>query len=274
MNSIAIYTDLDGTLLDHRDYSHTAADGWLRRLEGRGIPVIFTTSKTRAELLLLRRELHNRHPFIAENGAAVFIPEDDALDPPPDASLRDGYWVKTFVPGRSHWLALLERARERFDGLFRTFHDMSPDELAACTGLSPAQAALAAAREYGEPVQWLGGASRRDAFVTELERLGARVLRGGRFLHVSGACDKGRAMLWLNRRLAAASPPTTIALGDSQNDVAMLEAADHAVLVRSPAHPFPEIRSGVNLVRTSASGPDGWVEGVAKVIEDIEASRG
>ncbi len=275
MTSIAIYTDLDGTLLDHHDYSHAPADPLLQRLEAQGIPVIFCTSKTRAELLRLRQELNNRHPFIAENGAAVFIPDGYLPVRPADVVTGGGFWVKAFVPGRSHWLALLRQVPNRFAGRFRPFHDMTVDQLADLTGLSPEEALLAAKREYGEPVQWLGSDADREDFVEALERLGARVLRGGRFLHVSGDCDKGRAMHWLNQQLGAGgSAPITIALGDSQNDAAMLEAADHAVLVRSPSHPFPRLRRTERVLETSAPGPRGWAEGVASVVTHIDKTRG
>lgn len=275
MTSLAIYTDLDGTLLDHHDYSHSAADSLLQQLEAQGIPVIFSTSKTRAELLRLRRELNNHHPFIAENGAAVFIPDGYLPVPPSEVVVADGLWVKPFVPGRSHWLALLDQLPERFGSQFRPFHDMTVDELADLTGLSPEEALLAAQREYGEPVQWLGSELDREDFVEALEQLGARVLRGGRFLHVSGDCDKGQAMHWLNQQLGAGgSAPITIALGDSQNDAAMLEAADHAVLVRSPSHPFPRLRRTDRVLETSVPGPRGWVEGVTRTIKAIDNSRG
>lgn len=275
MTAIVIYSDLDGTLLDHHDYSHAAADGLLARLDRRGIPVVLCTSKTRAELLALRRELNNRHPFIVENGAAVCIPEGYLPEPPSGAVLEEGFCVKAFVPGRSHWLALLRQGAQGFAGKFRAFHDMTADELADLTGLSSAQAGLAAQREYGEPVQWLGSDADRERFVEALQGLGARVLRGGRFLHVSGDCDKGRAMNWLNAQLAEGGrAPVTVALGDSQNDAAMLEAADHAVLVRSPVHPFPALgRTGPTL-RTSATGPAGWVEGVTRIIQTIDNTRG
>lgn len=39
MNSIVIYTDLDGSLLDHYSYSHAAVDTLLEDLETLGIPV-------------------------------------------------------------------------------------------------------------------------------------------------------------------------------------------------------------------------------------------
>lgn len=50
-----VFTDLDGTLLDHETYSFEAARTTLERLEKLSVPVVFNSSKTAAELLPLRR---------------------------------------------------------------------------------------------------------------------------------------------------------------------------------------------------------------------------
>jgi mannosyl-3-phosphoglycerate phosphatase len=49
MSGAVIYTDLDGTLLDHHTYSAEAASATLSKLRELGIPVIPCTSKTVAE---------------------------------------------------------------------------------------------------------------------------------------------------------------------------------------------------------------------------------
>ena len=69
-----VFTDLDGSLLDHHDYGYRDALPQLRQLESLGIPVIPASSKTRAEIERLRDELGNTHPFIVENGAGGFVP--------------------------------------------------------------------------------------------------------------------------------------------------------------------------------------------------------
>ncbi|MCG7852909.1 MAG: HAD hydrolase family protein, partial [Methanosarcinaceae archaeon] len=45
-----VFTDLDGTLIDHDTYSYKAARPALAALKKQGIPLIFCTSKTRAEI--------------------------------------------------------------------------------------------------------------------------------------------------------------------------------------------------------------------------------
>src|SRR5215211_6339369 len=69
-----VFSDLDGTLLDHETYAFDAARPALDRVERDGIPLVLCSSKTRAEIEPLRAELRNRHPFVSENGGAVFIP--------------------------------------------------------------------------------------------------------------------------------------------------------------------------------------------------------
>ena len=49
--NLLIYTDLDGTLLDHHDYNFAAAEETIELINQLGIAWIFNTSKTLTELL-------------------------------------------------------------------------------------------------------------------------------------------------------------------------------------------------------------------------------
>ncbi|MEM1155897.1 MAG: mannosyl-3-phosphoglycerate phosphatase, partial [Pseudomonadota bacterium] len=53
-----------------------------------------------------------------------------------------------------------------------------------------------------------------------------------------------------------------LAVGDSGNDIAMLEAAGTALLVRSPAHAFPTLNRVDKVIHSHHYGPAGWAEGV------------
>ena len=66
-----IFSDLDGTLLDHFTYQSIAASETLQQLQHANIPVILNTSKTFAELSIIREDLDLDTPFIIENGAAI-----------------------------------------------------------------------------------------------------------------------------------------------------------------------------------------------------------
>lgn len=71
---LIIFSDLDGTLLDHYDYRWQAAGPALDSLKAAQIPLVLNSSKTMPEIRALREELGNNDPFIVENGAAVVIP--------------------------------------------------------------------------------------------------------------------------------------------------------------------------------------------------------
>jgi predicted mannosyl-3-phosphoglycerate phosphatase (HAD superfamily) len=71
---LIVFTDLDGTLLDHHSYGYEAAKPLLGKLRGLGVPVIANTSKTRAEWQDLAAELDNGDAFVVENGSAIYLP--------------------------------------------------------------------------------------------------------------------------------------------------------------------------------------------------------
>lgn len=270
-----VFTDLDGSLLDHDSYSYRDALPALQRLGQLEIPVIIATSKTRAEVEPLREELGNRAPFIVENGAAVYLPEGLFSGQPPQTSARDGYWVREVTAPRERWLAMLAELGESFAGEFDHFARAGNPGIARLTGLSEQAAALANQREYSEPVLWLGSPERRAAFVAQLRAGGAHPLQGGRFLAVSGDCDKGRALTWLRevyRQNCLAETCHDLAIGDSRNDCAMLEAAETALVVRSPAHDFPPLARSHGVIYSMGLGPAGWAEGVTRWLSRFPAT--
>ena len=78
---LIVFTDLDGTLLDHGDYSYSAALPALQALRAQGIPLILASSKTGAEIAPLHHALGlGEWPIIVENGAQRVIPGADMDD--------------------------------------------------------------------------------------------------------------------------------------------------------------------------------------------------
>ena len=70
------------------------------------------------------------------------------------------------------------------------------------------------------------------------------MLRGGRFWHFSGGCDKGLALSVLIGfyRVAWQARIITVALGDGGNDLSMLRLVDRPILMPKPDGHFAEER--------------------------------
>ncbi|MEC8443110.1 MAG: HAD-IIB family hydrolase [Pseudomonadota bacterium] len=255
--SILVFTDLDGTLLDHHNYSTAAAQPALDALKAADIPVIFNTSKTQPEVLRLRRALGNTSPYVCENGGAIYYPDDA------------GEW-QCELPGASYDDILKVLLQLRRDGFrFRGFNDMTETEVAAVTGLSIDDAHFAKQRAATEPLLWQGSDDELTAFAAALEHHQLRLLKGGRFYHVMGDADKASAMTWLanNYRTKTEHPIVTIALGDGGNDKAMLEAADYPIVIPgehatlSIDHPQGQT--------AKSKGPQGWNDTVLPLLTQL-----
>jgi mannosyl-3-phosphoglycerate phosphatase len=269
---VLVFTDFDGTILDHYSYSFAAAKPCIDRLSGLGIPVIPNTSKTFAEVVILLKKMGLNTPFIVENGAAVYIPKNFLPHKPKGAIWKDGYWIKSFSQKRSYWQGIIKKITASHTSQFETFGSMNVERIAELTGLDKNSALNASLRQFGEPVMWLGTNQQREVFIDEAKKLGAFPLLGGRFLHICGDSNKGKALLWLLHEYKRQHPHTlvsSVALGDGNNDIEMLELADTAVLIASPAHAPPKLERKHKVYASSKIGPEGWKEIMDQLIPDI-----
>ncbi|MEW6998738.1 HAD-IIB family hydrolase [Colwelliaceae bacterium BS250] len=266
-----IFSDLDGTLLEHFTYQSTAVDQILKKLNKANVPVILNTSKTFAELEIIHLKLSLNTPFIIENGAAIYIPINTFTKQPEDTVVIGNYWVKSFSLPRKHWLTLLSNNTQEFSQYYQGFSTLSESALCEITGLNVDEAKRAKQRQYAEPIHWLADDITKKAFIEKLVNLGANVVQGGRFIHVGDYCDKGQALIWLAERYREHFTNdliSTIALGDGENDNAMLEAADVAVQIRSPVHDFPTLYRQYKTIQTKLYGPEGWTEAIQKLLDN------
>lgn len=259
---LLIFTDLDGTLLDHDSYSWRPAQPALTRLERAGVPVVISSSKTAAEIADLRARLGNQAPYIVENGAAVVVPEH-YFEPGPEQFVH-------FGANHAELLETLVQLRDQ-GYAFRGFTDMTVEALAGITGLPPRLARLARQRSGTEPLLWRDSAERLNEFRAQLQRRGLRLVAGGRFLHVMGAFDKADGVRWLSERFQRQHPGEqwlTVALGDGPNDSDMLAAVDCPVIIRGARSDEITLARDCPVMRSNARGPAGWNECVTQILNE------
>jgi mannosyl-3-phosphoglycerate phosphatase len=257
---VVIFTDLDGTLLDHCSYEWKEAKPALNLCKQLQVPLILVSSKTRGEINVLRQELGLTSPFISENGGGIFFPEEGSHPVPPDAVFEAGLWKWSLGWPYDLLVKSLREIREELGWEIRGFSDMTREEISHLAGLDLESTRLASLREYDEPFLLAEEGERDpDALYDAAKQRGLSVTSGGRFYHLHGKTDKGESV----EKLAAwygehRSHVMTIALGDSPNDFSMLKKVNHPVLIRS-SRQFPGVQEKIpGLQITKEKGPKGW----------------
>lgn len=266
---LLIFTDLDGTLLDHHSYSFKGAEEALQRLRRHSIPIILTSSKTRAELQTLQEKLGLNEPFISENGGGVFIPADYAMLDTTALEKLDDYHAKQFGRPYRNIRAIFETVQSKYN--IRGFGDMTAEEIMEVTGLLKSDALLARQREFSEPFRFLAE-PRLQELKEEVADHGLTVTRGGRFYHLLAAGqDKGLAVAQTTRLFQAGSPDkiVTIGLGDAENDYLMLKVVDIRVLIPKPDGSYENMDLPY-LRKPAYPGSKGWGAAITAILDDFQ----
>ena len=136
------------------------------------------------------------------------------------------------------------------------------------TGLSEVDAKMAQTRLFSVPL-YFTDEDEEERFIKQARIAGFNCLKGGRFLHLQGYCNKGFSMQTLKQLYQGNHELTfgLIVLGDSNNDQAMLDHADVPIVVKSPGSKTLEFKHPENVIFTEEPAPQGWVEGVSRAFQ-------
>ena len=266
--SYVVFTALDGTLFDHHTYAWQPALSAIRQLQSLNIPIIINTSKTAAEVIPIQKELGISAPFIVENGSALYIPQghyDEQLKHNIKAKLQGDFYCLLFGAERDDIIQKLYKERAAQNLKFSGYTDWDTAQLMQHTGLDKTSAEHSLSRQYSEPIIWQGSQAAHDKFTDFITQQGLKILRGGRFQHILGNTNKAKPMHFFRSQLYPEPETKFICLGDTRNDIAMLEFADIAVCIRSPACDYPQLKHK-QIYRSKKFGPEGWQEAIEHIL--------
>jgi mannosyl-3-phosphoglycerate phosphatase len=224
-----IFADLDGTLLNDR-YEYNETKPILDQITARGGSVVFCSSKTKSEIEYYRKKIGINEPFISENGAAIFIPKGyfpfqyACTTTPAYNTIRLG---TSYHELREKLAQIKQKTAAKIVG----FGDMTLCEVAADTGLPMNLAQLAKKREHDEPFKLLEG--NKNKILSAVNREGLKLTEGGRYFHLTGNSDKGKAASKLKMLYSKMyGKVETYGIGDGPNDVPMLKMVDRPFQIK------------------------------------------
>jgi Cof subfamily protein (haloacid dehalogenase superfamily) len=258
--------DLDGTLLDHTRRITPRSRDAIRRARGRGVTVLLASARPPRSMRRFSEELELDTPLIAYNGALIW---DTAAGAPlfhapilPEAARALIAFLRQREPGLNltlecgdRWYidALTEEVRRAVEE-----YGIDPPHGVGCL-----EQVLAEATEPISKVLFRGSAGDLEALAELLPPELARGLEittsGEWFCEVMAAgATKAAAIQWTAAQLGL-DPGATMAIGDSPNDLLMLQAAALGVAMgNAPA----AVREAADVI-TASNAEDG----VAQAIE-------
>lgn len=267
--NLVIFTDLDGTLLDRNTYSFEPAQPALDFIRKKDIPLVLSSSKTMAEIEFYRRELKNSHPFISENGGAVFIPKDYFSFRFSYDRETDSFFVLELGIFYPRILEILDSIKKETGIPMKGFSDLTEKEISSLCALDLKKAEWAKKREYDEPFILEGGESEIEIVRRKIEEKGMTYAWGGRFHHLLGKNDKGKAVeilkkLYENQFFSI----VTVGIGDSLNDLPMLSVVDHPIFLKGEDCISAEALSSIqNCTVIHGTGPRAWNEAILNMVK-------
>lgn len=271
MPKFVVFSDLDGTLLDNDTYCFKSASDALKLIDSKDIPLILCSSKTRKEIELYRNLLHNNDPFISENGGGIFIPKNYFSNDFNYHREVDVYKVIDLGTSSEVLASTLRSISDETGIQLKGFSDMTVGEIAELTGLDEETAKLAMVREHSEPFIIAEDEKYSATIESKINLKGYRHTRGGRFHHILGKNDKGKAVMMVsNLYKSELGEIKTVGLGDSLNDLPMLQSVDIPILVQKPGATYDSNIQLTNMIYADGIGPSGWQSSISKLFNNVD----
>lgn len=218
------------------------------------------------------------HPFICENGAALFVPAGYFADPLRDGKRRGRYHVFEYGEPHAHVAVILDLLAAQLGVEVAAFSDVSEEYIARACHLPLGRARLMKLREYDEPFRLIKpDATAGKRLARALYETGLRCVSCGDHEHVNGVIDRAAGLERLRSLFEQAhgGPVLTVGLGNSLCDLPLLKEVDLPIIVRDEWPTSTEVLlRKVPIARiTSSCGAGGWSHAVLDVVHTLQHMR-
>ncbi len=264
-----IFSDLDGTFLDHKTYSYGGLKSYIDKLKFNS-EVIFVSSKTYEEIINIQNSLSINNPFIVENGACIYFPIKYFRNNPPKKykliKYKNHLSFKLTTLNINYLTELLKKIKNKYKFCF--YSDLSKNKIVEITNLSSSNAKLSQMRVFSNPIYWKDLREKINDFKNDVYSLNKNlvVVEGGRFLHILDKYNKGIALKkFLEIIDENVSSYITISLGDSENDIPMLELTDFSCIIKSRTNKNFVLKNK-NIFKSNLMAPYGWKESIEHIL--------
>tara|TARA_Y100001978_G_C23623765_1_gene399810 strand:- start:172 stop:966 length:795 start_codon:yes stop_codon:yes gene_type:complete len=254
-----IVTDVDGTLMDH-SYDLTPAKETIKWLNDLKIPVILCTSKTAAEVEIIRKDLNLKDPYIVENGAAIYGENNNGEKW--EIILGDKYELLNQI---------LKNLSKEVEYPLKPLNNLSDQEIFELTGLSGESLVLMKDRHWSMP--FLNPPDNIEKkLLTICKKYKVNIFRGNRMSHLlSKNSNKGKAIKKLIQ-FSKNYKVKIIGLGDSPNDLPLLENTDYKIIISGLNGPNQSLLNQVNFndyIISDKPNGFGWQKEVTKLVKTL-----
>lgn len=261
--NLIIFSDIDGTIMNHDNYSTGNLDGFFEKIKNE-VDIIFNTSKTFEEVVILNKKLNINNPFIVENGACIFFPKDYVVKKDLNIKLFQhknyfGYKLTKLCPKtiENNFFDLKKKYN------FSFYNELSEQKFFEVTNLKKNNAKKSKKRLFTNPILWEDSESKFMDFKSEILSMNKNyhVVKGGRFIHISDNYNKGTATKEFLKIIKKSDKLLykTVSLGDSESDVCMLELTDYSCIIKTKRKKISLKKSKNNYFSTTMA-PEGWKE--------------
>ncbi|HEY6844087.1 MAG TPA: hypothetical protein VI391_07965 [Thermoanaerobaculia bacterium] len=251
---MAVFTAIDGTLLDAKTLEGGAARIAVTRLHALGIPVIPVSVMTLDEIAPIADDFCFRDTMVIEAGAAI--------------ARWSGSWeVEPCGPAAETLLDVIRAIEDRTGAHLLVYSALPRAAAEAISGRKGEMLEASTRRCFSEPFLIERGDVRAIRAVAA--ELGFSIRQGRRFLHLCRECDEGEAFARVREEMQC---DIAVGLGGSMVDAEWLSRVDVPVIVPGPGGPDAELVARLPNARIAPSpAPAGWAAAVAELSKPADS---